>query len=441
VQGLFLAYRTGREEFQRHRGEPGTPLEVCCAWFDEFGVADGPAGAMADGTDLLARHQAFIDRRIDKLADLQNTEVRRRGAILPLEISPTTANDRASRQAHICGELAGLLWKAAVGLHRHHHGTDPVTGKRVSFGLIRMANIDPLFEVALALFRQAAPAGCHLHLCAYHARHPLVVRAEIERTLDAVLKRHDEDALFGHPDIRGALDASPEEDHLFIVLATAVAEVGRDHCYDWAIVEPSSMRSIIQLAGRVKRHRRFDCPPDQPNILLLDANVKALKNEGAGPAFHWPGFENTDFRLASHRLSEVLTPEQWQVIDARARIRPRAQLDPRHNLADLEHDRLTDLMLGAQPGYRQRDTPVHWWWSTRAHLTGALQARKPFRDDPLGHCTYIFLPDEDGAHAALAEGMEMEPAACARKFGTVDLPGRDGQQRWRYHPLLGFSRE
>lgn len=30
---------------------------------------------------------------------------------------------------------------------------------------------------------------------------------------------------------------------------------GRDHDYDWAIVEPSSMRSIIQLAGRIRRHR------------------------------------------------------------------------------------------------------------------------------------------------------------------------------------------
>ena len=48
VQGLFLAYRAGREEFQRHRGEPGTPLAVCCAWFDEFGSRSARHGAAPD---------------------------------------------------------------------------------------------------------------------------------------------------------------------------------------------------------------------------------------------------------------------------------------------------------------------------------------------------------------------------------------------------------
>ena len=38
------------------------------------------------------------------------------------------------------------------------------------------------------------------------------------------------------------------------MLGSPVTEVGRDHDYDWAVVEPSSMRSLIQLAGRVRRH-------------------------------------------------------------------------------------------------------------------------------------------------------------------------------------------
>ncbi len=361
VQGLFLAYQAGREEFQRHRGRPGARLDICCGWFDEFGAESHSHGTDPDGAAFLASHAAFVDRRIVRLTSVK--QVRRRAAILPVPVKPSSANDRARQQADICRQLADLLRDQAVALHRHHHSSDPITGKRVSFGLIRMANIDPLFDVALSLYALGAPEGCRIHLCVYHARHPTLVRAEIEKQLDAVLKRNRPDAVvFAQPDLREKLDTHPETDHIFIVLATAVAEVGRDHCYDWAIVEPSSMRSIIQLAGRVKRHREFDCLPDQPNILLLDVNVKSLKHGEDAPAFCWPGFESrekgTKFHLRTYRLSQLLTPEQWQVINARARIRPREPLDGKGNLADLEHVRLADLMLGAEAGQKQQDIPA-----------------------------------------------------------------------------------
>jgi len=483
VQGLFLAYQAGREEFQRHRGRPGAGLNVCCGWFDEFGAESNSHGSDLDGAAFLANHTTFVERRIAQLASVK--EIRRRAAILPVPVTPSSANDPARQQADICRQLAGLLRDQAVALHRHHHSSDPVTGKRVSFGLIRMANIDPLFDVALSLYALGAPEGCRIHLCAYHARHPILVRAEIERQLDAVLKRDRPDTVvFAQPDLREQLDAHPEADHIFIVLATAVAEVGRDHCYDWAIVEPSSMRSIIQLAGRVKRHREFDCPLDQPNILLLDVNVKTLKHGNNALAFHWPGFESAEFPLKTHRLSELLMPEQWQAIDARARIRPRETLDAEGNLVDLEHARLADLMLGAEAGQRQKQNPVKWWWQTQAHLSGVLQAKTRFRADPQGHQTYYFQPDEDGAETefylleatgqeasvetnllqrlddlpagpriafwgapdyldalqTLAEVQDMNLTDCARRFGVVDLPGRKDSQQWRYHPALGFSR-
>lgn len=87
---------------------------------------------------------------------------------------------------------------------------------------------------------------------------------------------------------------------MFIVLGSPVTEVGRDHDYDWAVVEPSSMRSLIQLAGRVRRHRAGACV--EPNIAVLDTNLRHLQAPG-GAAFRWPGFEDGEtFSLASHRL-------------------------------------------------------------------------------------------------------------------------------------------
>ncbi|WP_349569017.1 type I-F CRISPR-associated helicase Cas3f [Azotobacter salinestris] len=491
VQGLFLAYCAGRREFQRHRGRQDEHLAVCCAWFDEYAAVHGQHADEDAGAAFLMAHETFVERRIAKLAQEQQSP-RRRAAILPVPVTAPSGKDAALRQAQLCSDVAGLLLDQALTLHRTHHSIDPATGKRVSFGLIRMANIDPLFDVALALFASQVPAGQRIHLCPYHSRYPLLVRSAIEQELDGTLKRHDEPeqdkAVFARTSVRSRLDAGEEEDHLFIVLATAVAEVGRDHDYDWAIVEPSSMRSIIQLAGRVKRHRKSPCPPKQPNILLLDTNIKHLKHGDDRPAFTKPGFETGEFPLKTHRLAELLEPQQWQVIDARARIRPRSPLDASGNLADLEHARLADLMLGAQSGQAQIERPVNWWWTTSAHLTGVLQQHAPFRHNDEEHQTFALLPDEDctavqfsllpegprgtaspqpnlfhpldndevmagkgiapwgvpdylTALQALAEALDMEVEDCARKFGTVDLPaGRETAQRWRYHPALGFSR-
>ena len=144
-------------------------------------------------------------------------------------------------------------------------------------------------------------------------------------------------------------------------------------------------------------------------------------------------------------------------------------------------------MLGAQTGQTQKQRPVHRWWSTPAHLTARLQRSDPFRHDPQGSETFVLLPDDDGASIefaqlpdgprgpaiaqptlierldialpdnasiapwgvpdyldelqALADAFGLELADCARRFGTVELPGdRDKAQRWRYHPALGFSR-
>ena len=105
-----------------------------------------------------------------------------------------------------------------------------------------------------------------------------------------------------------------------------MAEVGRDHDYDWGIVEPSSMRSIIQLAGRIRRHRyREICTV--PNLYLLDTNVKSIRDGLNKATYCRPGFESEHFMLKNHHLDAVLTPEQLAVIDAAARITERERPD------------------------------------------------------------------------------------------------------------------
>ncbi len=219
------------------------------------------------------------------------------------------------RAPQIRREYAQVILKAALDMHRHpqNHTAEQTSaghpsGKRVSFGLVRMANIDPLIDVSMALHDMPMPEGVHIHLCVYHSRHPLLVRSGLEHTIDQALQRHgqDKDPLvqLRKPAIRAAIDANPEADHLFVVLATAVAEVGRDHDYDWAVVEPSSMRSSIELAGRVRRHRAGAV--QEPNTALLSHNLKALENPG-GAAFIRPGFETEGHPLVAHALPLLVT--------------------------------------------------------------------------------------------------------------------------------------
>lgn len=476
IEGLFEAYRAGRTEFAQHRGQPQKPAQICCAWFDEFAAEHSDCN---DAGSYRQAHAAFIKKR---LARLDKTPQRRKAEILPLNIS------RASRE-QVCADLAQALPAAITRLHNSNHQTDPSSGKRVSIGLIRLANIDPLTLVARNLLAQGAPAGQRIHLCVYHSRHPLLVRSAIEKRLDRLLKRHDLTALFKDVELRQQIDAHPEPDQIFVVLATAVAEVGRDHDYDWAIVEPSSMRSIIQVAGRIRRHRPETY--EQTNLLLLDSNIKHLVDGPGKPAFLRPGFEHSDkgFQLHSHRLSNILTTEQIARIDASSRIRERANLQPQDNLVDLEHVRLRNLMQGATQGQRQLESAVPLWWQTPAHLSGYLQKKQPFRHEPMGRQRYALLPDEEGeigfyrieegyqggntavdhllhpislspapgislwgdpdyssALNRLAEEMNLDPAACAHRYGTLELPCNgfeDGQGipgDWAYNHALGFSR-
>jgi len=236
------------------------------------------------------------------------------------------------------------------------------------------------------------------------------------------------------------------------------------------------MRSIIQLAGRVKRYR--DEPSTAPNIVLLGTNLRSLEHPGQA-AYCKPGFEkgSGEYLLKSHKLANILRPEQYTPLDAAPRIVANRVLDAKNNLVDLEHARLA-AMMGT--GVARDSWPVSLWWERpAAHLTGVLQSLQPFRKEHGRRDRYVLLPDEDeegavfniilrdgtvserrgllhpvdapfgpgieswGTDAYLkllveaAEFADMTVNRAALVFGGLDL--REETQGWRYHPQLGFG--
>lgn len=162
-------------------------------------------------------------------------------------------------------------------LHHAHHVTDPLTGRPFSVGFVRMNSVKGAQALAEHLYNREPTAGePEVKVTCYHARYPLVIRALIEQALDKGLNRsvHSVPAL---PEVRDALAVAGPQGLTWIICTTSIEETGRDHDFDWAIVEPSSERSAVQAAGRVLRHR--DSLPASPNFLVLSQTRRSVAGE------------------------------------------------------------------------------------------------------------------------------------------------------------------
>lgn len=467
VDGMFRAYASGRSQYMKNRGENGgqivdNPL-VSCLWVDEN---VSPQLISCTAKDFISHHKIFVDQRVKKLtSSIQKNGANRKGEIIPLDLPKSDYTNRPE----IYKAFAEPVLKAIIKAHNENHEICPASGKKVSFGLVRMANIEPLFQVAQEIYKNGSPEGYHIHLCVYHARFPLLIRSEIEHLLDGVLNRRDPVAVYRRNDIRGLIDASDQPNQLFVVLGSPVTEVGRDHDYDWAVVEPSSMRSLIQLAGRVQRHRKKI--PERANIYLFDTNLRHFTEpkeaDGRlGMAYIRPGFEDKKsdrFRLRSHYLTDLLRESEYRQITACPRIlRGEQHLDSTHSLVDLEHARLEALMLppvvseqprrrGRRTGPQQELTATECWRYPQSALTWVLPQQQPFRQQAGKEITLVFLPDEDETYLLPyrihEEGRKNKPDVYTSASHMVipiewsDIPMGTGISTWGRFDLLMLLKE
>jgi len=394
---LFQSYREGWSQYALANIHDWDQ-NIICAWFDEFKPCKDN-GAHQDFDSFKRAHEKFVQRRIKELKE--QTQAKRKGKILKIF-------EDANKT--IISRLAATIHKNLLKLHKDHHQSRD--GRRISVGLVRMANIDPLVAVAKELLKFNAPQNACIHYCVYHSRYPLAIRHHIESKLDKILKRKKPEEIWQHEDIKNVLARYSEDNHIFVVLASPVAEVGRDHDYDWAVVEPSSMRSIIQLAGRVLRHR--DHFPETPNVYLLNENYKALKGEPV--CFEKPGFEFRKYgpKMAKYNLDEILEAENFESIDATSRIvQPQYDLKVTEfdNLIHLEHRALAYSLFDKTSDKKPKAANV--WWKSNPHWCGEAQRQQRFRDSKLDEAYYLLLENENANHKWRWKNENVRPA----KFG------------------------
>jgi len=392
AEGYYNAYRAGWQIYSQTR-DAGS--KIGCAWIDEFKTSVTSIDERQN-QDIIAayrdNHRQFIAKRVKKLV---RQPAKRKANIIECQSIVDDYefdSDETKQEQYFTKVQHAILYK-----HQHHHTEDRQTSINVSFGVVRVANIAPCVALSKYLVECDWPDDVDVKVMAYHSQQVLLLRHEQEKHLDSILKRKEklgeQPDVFKNALIRKHLDDSTAKQMLFILVVTPVEEVGRDHDFDWAIVEVSSYRSIIQIAGRVRRHREDGV--DHPNIALLQYNWKTIQagNQPGKKYFCRPGYEDKQV-LDTHDLCELIdTKAIAQSVNAIPRIQKPMQLDYRNALADLEHH-VTQIQLAnftcVGPEKLQGYLAENW------HLTALPQALNPFRkSEPTTSVFLMYDPDEE----------------------------------------------
>lgn len=371
-------------------------------------------------TDDEALFADWFKTSLGKMLGAMGHGTKRMAELVRMDMGEPDFKSPQKRQAIIHQAIA----TSSVQMHRRHRWQIVVDGEPhwVSFGLVRIANI----STAVAVARHLADSIPGARVACYHSRLPRILRFMLERALDTILTRKPghETSAESHPDVLKAVRRARSEgrdETPFFVVATPVAEIGRDHDFDWAIIEPSSAQSIVQTAGRVNRHRLLDVT--EPNVAILQFNFLYARNGGKAACFQRPGLEGSDeaAKYKSHDLAKLV---DWRVlkecgqIDARLRF-----LTEKHPLARFDDASSERVISAVSKRFMRSDAP-HWMGAdtyTQAPLRDSAPRQAWSQDESGRH----YREEPDGKH-------RFSKSWCARPM-TLGNNGKRHVNDWLVH--------
>lgn len=290
--------------------------------------------------------------------------------------------------------LARIVEKESARLHVDHHFD--WDGVQVSVGLVRLANVRPCVQVSRIL---ANRNDVGMVVTSYHASDMKLRRAMKEQRLDRVLTRkplmngNPNQSIMDDPEMRQAharAKSAGKKNLRFIVVATPVEEIGRDHDFDWAILEPSSAQSIVQSAGRVNRHRLLAV--EQPNVAVFDRNLRSFRPKN-GRSFQYPGYEVDQVNIYPyHDMANLLGKEDGSAIHAGWRIGSSMTAFARSD------DNAINAFL--EDGLKYLDNP--WAWHSALFDKYALRTKS-------GMYAHVFRYDEAEREMRMVQNGKEEP--------------------------------
>lgn len=273
--GFYKAYTKGLEAHNKFFGIKSDCVSILC---DEY-------GASSSVNSFEPIYKKFTKKR----SNLLNRALRKHyGEILFME----------KNKEHFFNTITDAVFEF------HHNNCFDIDGKNVSVGCVRMANVSPCVHVTKKLL-DLHKEGYTIKVLCYHSRQILLLRHEQEEYLQVALNRKKSNIT---DKLMLDIIKNGEKNVIFILVATPIEEVGRDHDFDWAIIEPSSVHSMIQMCGRVLRHRKPDTAVTKYNIGILQYNYAYINNTYSKEQkyFKNPGVENnSDIKMGSYDVNQL----------------------------------------------------------------------------------------------------------------------------------------
>jgi CRISPR-associated endonuclease/helicase Cas3 len=205
-----------------------------------------------------------------------------------------------------------VILKSAERMHIRHSSKMGDVKIQFSIGFVRWNRTHVCREFAKWLMKeneiQIEPT---LAVFCYHSHMNFIDRRRVEYFLDNGLKRNELGEMkefFMSKEFKKWHEINHyPQNIMMIVSTTSIQETGRDHDYDWAILDPCSTRSLVQSSGRVLRHRPNKLPSGS-NIGILrfssqswfEKDKQEDKSKNA-KSWAYPGIEtDDDFLVPSH---------------------------------------------------------------------------------------------------------------------------------------------
>lgn len=475
AKGLFVAWRMGLD---RRARMDGMTLPAYAGWFSDS--ASAVCRQIADECDFERHHRQFVGAvTVQQRLSPVIRSVGYVGNDTDLVRVPGFISGKSKDEVS-----AGLL-RGIEHLHQVH-AFGAGNGKRVSVGCVQLVNVKDCQKLARGLTRVKL-AGLTVKVVCLHARLTLAVRSLIESRLDKMLLRHDGDSVpLVDPDLSDAVWMASGD--VVVVVVSTMESTGRDHDYDWGILETRDFGTIGQFAGRIRRHRKQGLPG---NLLVFDRPLRYWQSgKTEGSAFKFYGVNdsvgNGDTRLPvgvvlnKQRMSEMLYDRfrhddgGFLVVDNESAIaESTVGGKTAGDIFEIERERLEQALLAMPAGnaplsvaawigvssplirmsswhasaFRFRETrgeeALVWrdggGWKARMSNDGGkipVSWESPALVS-LNERGLLFSVVEDNLVSVLGEQIGLAAECYAEKLGCVRILGRNGDG-WGYHWALGM---
>ncbi len=216
AEGYFNAYQSGWQIFARSRG---FNQNIGCAWVNESSTQVHSI-AVKEHCQLEFRHfhTEFMTAYGKKIVQ---KSVKHKNEAIPLDNFKDDTVINMIRYQHI-----------------RHSTLHKPTGKKVSFGLLNMANTTSCIELAEFLMKHEWSSEVDIKIMLHHSQQVLFMRNEQEQHLDAVLHRENINVAFENSIIRKQIEKSKAQHVIYILVTNSSSEIGQRYTFDWSIIEP-----------------------------------------------------------------------------------------------------------------------------------------------------------------------------------------------------------